>query len=428
MFLALPERMMRLCNALYGAPFTLRLIGRTMVLVHEPEAVRQVLSGQDSRLVMSDYNHVLEPIVESESVLLLDDERHGRYRKLLMEPFRRSQIQSHYAGMEARCAAHLARLRPGQRVSAFDLYEQITLEIILVLLLGPLDAEPLRSLRETLQPVTHVSLPLLTVPLLRRDLGPLSPGRRFSRGRARLSATLDGLIADRRAAVERGEVPPGLLTGWVGIRDEQGEAMSNLVLRSMIMTIIVTGHETTAAGLSWSLTHLLHSPEAAARLEEELRGASTLEQLDELPWLDAVCREALRIAPVLPAVPRTVREPVTISGCELPAGVEATPLAFYSHRNPRIFEEPERFNPERFIGRKYSPYEYYPFGGGPRMCLGWAFGLGQMKVLLATTLRRLRLERAEAKAPVGTWRQVTWIPKGGGLFQVGATRELKASK
>ena len=418
-----PQRFLLSNRARFGPAFTIRLTGRDMILFSAPEAVRQIFSDPEQRLRMSDYNRIVEPIVESESLLLLDDARHEHQRKLLMESFRRSRLQALFGPMEAICTDHLSRLRPGQRITAFDLYERITLEVILGVLLGPQSPDALARLRSTMEPVTNMSLFLLLIPALRRDLGPLSPGRRFIRGRARLSAALNELIAERRAALERGDSPPGMLTELVAIRDEQGQPMSDLTLRSVMMSVIVAGHETTAAALAWGLIFLLNDAEAAGRLEAELDSVTSPEELSELPWLDAVCREALRISPIFPAVPRTTREPQQIGGHALPGGVEVSCCAYFSHRDPQVFEEPERFNPERFLNKKYSPYSYYPFGGGSRMCIGWAFGLGQMKVLLAATMRQMKLKALDSRPQAGQWRQITWIPRRGGRVEVLGPRD-----
>lgn len=413
-----PEALLRPCLRRYGTPLTLRLIGRTLVFFSRPEAVRQLIGSQDPRVGMSRYNQIIEPIVEGDALLLVEGPRHEHLRKLLTRPFRPSSVRAMAGTMAGICATHLERLRPGQKFSAFAFYEHITLEVILSFLLGPLSRPELDRLRAILAPVTNVSLLLLLVPLLREATGPLSPGRRFQRGRERLQATLDALIAERRAALSRGERPEGLLTTLVEALDEGGQPLSDRCVRSQMMTTIVAGHETTAAALSWALPYVLRDAACLGRLREELQTVSAIDALDGLPWLDAICRETLRIQSIFPSIPRSLVQDMEVDGVHLPAGTEVAPLAWYSHRDPQSFPDPERFDPQRFIDKKYSPNVYYPFGGGDRMCLGSAFGLVQMKIALAVTLRDLELEALDRKAPVGSWRQITWIPRGGGRVRV----------
>ena len=169
-----------------------------------------------------------------------------------------------------------------------------------------------------------------------------------------------------------------------------------------MISLIGAGHETTASALSWALYHIHRDPQVKARLLEELSGdAGPLdpEAVTRLPYLDAVCSEALRLNPVAPLVGRTLRQSLTLKGYDLPPGISVGIGIVNVHRRPDLYPEPERFRPERFLERDYSAFEYLPFGGGSRRCLGAAFAVYEMKLVLATALRTHGL-RLVSEAPV----------------------------
>src|SRR5262249_29163384 len=162
-------------------------------------------------------------------------------------------------------------------------------------------------------------------------------------------------------------------------------------LRDEMFTLLVAGHETTATSLSWAVHRIVTHAEVRARLLAELgdvvgRGPLRPEHLPRLEYLDATIRETLRLNPILPVVGRRLVAPMRIGRRDLPAGVIATPCIYLTHRRADLWPEPERFNPERFIGARPSPYAFFPFGGGVRRCLGMAFALYEMKIVLAEML------------------------------------------
>jgi cytochrome P450 len=181
------------------------------------------------------------------------------------------------------------------------------------------------------------------------------------------------------------------------------------------VTLLAAGHETTATALTWVVQHVLAHPEVGRALDDELaRGGSD--------YLDAVIRESLRLRPVIAAVARRLKAPMTVAGHSLPAGVTVMPCAYLAHRRAESFPEPERFRPERFLGKKPDPASWLPFGGGARRCLGMAFALFEMRVVLATLFARTRL-RLPPEGPADiSRRMITLAPAGGGRVVVEATR------
>jgi cytochrome P450 len=201
-------------------------------------------------------------------------------------------------------------------------------------------------------------------------------------------------------------------------RYEDGRAMTDVELCDEMITLLLAGHETTATALAWTTYHVLRSPHVVERVKTELAAvvaddALRAEHLPRLEYLDAVVKEGLRINPVLDDVGRLVKRPIEIGGWRLPAGVAVAPQIHLVHHREDLYPDPERFDPERFVGHRVNPYEFLPFGGGARRCLGMAFALYEMKVVLARVFARSELRLASARPVRPVRRAITLAPSGG---------------
>jgi cytochrome P450 family 135 len=213
-------------------------------------------------------------------------------------------------------------------------------------------------------------------------------------------------IRERRGApdlVERDDVLSMLLQA----RHEDGSEMSDEQLRDQLMTLLVAGHETTASSLAWAVERLVRNPPVLARLRDEVAAGD-----DE--YVDAVCKETLRLRPILALVLRRLTEPMEIGGRLLPAGANIAPCIYLVHRRPDIYPEPYAFRPERFIERPAGTYTWIPFGGGVRRCLGASFALFEMRVVLRELVKRLELRASDERPERVTRRAITLVPDRGG--------------
>jgi hypothetical protein len=205
----------------------------------------------------------------------------------------------------------------------------------------------------------------------------------------------------------------------VGAVDDDGEALDDRSLRDQLMTLLLAGHETSATTLAWAFEELLRVPGEQERLiaeAEAVLGGAPVEadHLPKLERIDSAIKEALRLHPVTGATARKLMKPATIGGHELPAGVVVVAVMYLTHRRPELYPEPERFIGDRFIGKKIDPYAWAPFGGGIRRCLGMAFALHEMKVILATMFGMgLRLELEKQGPYETTMRSIVFAPRGG---------------
>jgi cytochrome P450 len=180
-----------------------------------------------------------------------------------------------------------------------------------------------------------------------------------------------------------------------------------------LLTFVVAGHETTATSLAWAMYELHRRPETLAKLRDEVGAESAPDALAKLPYLDAVCSETLRMHPPVPLVTRKLLGEFTLGPHTLPAGTVVGVGVYNAHNRAETFEAPSEFRPERFIQRTYSPFEYCPFGGGARRCLGAAFAMYELKVVLATLVSHGTF-RLDEPAPVRhAFRIGTYGPETG---------------
>ena len=229
-----------------------------------------------------------------------------------------------------------------------------------------------------------------------------------------MMAPVDAVIHEQIAA-RRAESEPrdDILSLLLSARDEDGNALTDAELRDELMTLLLAGHETTATALAWTIERLVRSPRVLKRLREEREGDSGTE------YLDAVVKEALRMRPVVPGVIRQLQRPLRIGGMDLPKGINIAPSIYLIHSHPDVYPEPDVFRPERFLGDDTpSTYEWLPFGGSIRRCLGASFALYEMRIVLDTILRRATLETTDAAPEKVRRRFVTFTPAEGGRVRV----------
>jgi cytochrome P450 len=399
-WIARPMPFMERCRERYGDAFTLRIAHEgTWVLLSDPEAVKQVFTGDPRLLHAGEGNAVLLPVLGSHSVLLLDDDPHMAQRKLLLPPLHGPRLAAHAGTMREVAEREVASWRPDETLPLAPRMADLTLEIIARTVFGTADPELLRRLRKTIEmlaaPGVYALFMLLfgpqragKMPVLRKALEPVDSA---------LLAEIDRRRADPLLA-ERDDVLSLLLQA----RHEDGSPLSDRELRDEIMTLLVAGHETTATAVSWAVERLLRHPDKLAR-------AATGDE----DYLDAVVKETLRLRPVIPLVARRLVEPMEIGGWELPAGVTVTPSIYLMHRREDVYPDARAFRPERFLEQPAGTYTWIPFGGGVRRCLGAAFAIQEMKIVLSAILSRSRLRPARPRSERVTRRTITLVPEHG---------------
>lgn len=424
-----PLQTLERCAKLYGDWFTFRFPrGVTIVYTSDPEAIRDIFAGDPELLHAGEGNRFFKPLLGPRSVLVLDGTEHRRARRLMMPPFHGERMRAYGRAISELTARRAAAWPRGRELNLHHELQGLALEVIFgtVFGLGEGPSDLRDGLAKLLDTATSPLDMFMALIFLDKDGRPP-----FWRLQQRLGAwtpwggialeveRLDGLLL-REFSARRKRPGDDILSLLLSARDENGDALDERELRDQMITLLVAGHETTATTLAWAVRLLLSNPDAHERLRAELAGcAGGPDELATLPYLDAVIQETLRLRPVVPIVWRLLKAPLKIAGRELPAGVAVAPCIYLTHRRPDLWPEPERFRPERFLERAPKPWEFLPFGGGGRRCLGMAFALYEMKLILAGLVKAARLSPARAEESVPVRRSVTLAPADGVPVLVG---------
>jgi len=354
-----------------------------------------------------------------EGLLTSEDEVHRRQRRLAQPAFHRSRIASYAAVMTAYGLQTSARWRDGDALDMSAEMMQLTLGIVGKTLF---DADVVSDAQEVGEAMTVVMdlFNTITIPFfeLLQKL-PLPQLRRFDAAKARLDAIIYRLIEQRRLAGEdRGDLLSMLLLAQD--TEVDGGGMTDEQLRDELMTIFLAGHETTANALTWTWYLLSQNPEAEARLHEEIDRVLAgrvpgFDDVAKLKYTEMVLAESMRLYPPAWALGRLAMEDFEIGGYVVPRKSLVLMSQYVMHRDPRYFAEPFKFNPERWTAeaRESRPqFSYFPFGGGPRRCIGEGFAWMEGILLIATIARQWQM-RLVPNHPVVLKPVITLRPKHG---------------
>jgi cytochrome P450 family 135 len=384
----------------YGDVFTIRLVpsSRVCVVLTRPEHIREVFGSPPSVMHAGEGNMVLEPIMGSHSLLLLDDEDHVRMRKQLMPAFSGAALRG-YAGMVLELAqADVATWPVGKPFKVHERMRNLTLEIILQVILGVTDADRLNTLRPLLDKIVSVS-PVIMLGGFYPSLLRVRPWKTYLETQQQVDEILSDEIAQRRERFAgRNDVLSRLLAAgnW-----------SDVELRDQLVTLLLAGHETTATALAWTFHELARRPR---ELEFGQQAADTGAD-DEL---EAIVKEALRLHPVVYQVGRRVTETTDIAGYRLPRGTTIMAAIGVVHRDAEHFPVPREFRPQRFLSDDPpAPGTWIPFGGGARRCIGAGFSLMEATEILRAVLTTYNLQAPHPKPEPPQAKNVTLVPRRG---------------
>jgi cytochrome P450 len=400
---------------LYGDTFRVPTFIGPLTITGSPEAIRAIYTADpDSFDVWA--AKLTEPIFGKISVVVSTGERHRRDRKLLTPPFSANTIRAFGPTVARSANDAMARLPIGRPFSMLETTQSIALDVILRVVFCVTGEERVEKARRTVLKLidTLSLLPLVIfVPALRRDFGGIGPYAQQKRASAALEAILAEEIRERR----RDESAPhnDVLSLLMSVRYEDGAPLTEEALIDQLRALLFAGHETTAVSLAWALYFLHRDPETLSRVLAEIDALgpdADPDAIASLPYLEAVCMETMRIRPPVAGVARVAKKPFDLLGYTIPAGEAMSPSTLILHAREDIYPEPERFLPQRFIERKFSPFEYIPFGGGARRCLGAAFAMYEMKVVLGTLLRSYRMQLVSSEPIKHVDRGITLGPSG----------------
>ena len=383
----------------YGPVAGFRLGGRPIYLLDDAELIEEVLVTSQHRYVR-DTGALLVRELVGEALVSSEDPAHVRRRRLMQPAFHRARVAS-YATIMVDESERLAE--DWEARALIDLgaeMTRLTLGVVGAALLGADVGERAREVAAVVARIVRrgaLAAPAVTLaaPLLAalRERFPGSPSLLFARERGELERLVAPLIEARRGdAAQRGD----LLSLLMQARDADGSALSDGDLRNELVTLILAGHETTSAALTWSWYLLATHPVVEARLHAELDAvlgdrAPAFEDLPRLRYASNVFDEALRLYPPAPAFGRRPLQDVELGGYRIERMASIFVSPYVTGRNPRYFDEPLAFKPERWEGPPPAKFAYFPFGAGSKMCIGEPFARLEGVLALATLARRYRL-------------------------------------
>jgi cytochrome P450 len=409
----------------FGPIFTMRLLHSPVVFMLGPEANHFITVGHPENFHWRESSFGdLIPLL-GDGLLTIDDDFHDRARAIMMPAFHREQVAAATEAMAIEADRAIDALPVGEVVDIYQWMRNLAMRIAMRALLGldPDEAGKGAAAAEHFERALGYYGIDFHLRLLR---GPGSPWRKMVASREVLDEIVFGEIKRRRAQPDAGR--RDILSLLVAVRGEGGDEFSSREIRDQVMTLMFAGHDTSTSTLTFMLHELARHPEVTRRLLEEqdsvLGGAEpTPEQLEkEMPYLDMVLDEVLRLYPPAWIGPRRAVREFEFGGRTVPRGAYVNYCSWASHRLPEVFPQPEAFLPERFTRERKAALPrgaYVPFGGGSRICIGKRFGQTEVKLVATKLLQRLQLDSLPGRTM--TIRQMpTLSPKGGLKMRVRA--------
>ena len=395
----------------YGDPFFINALNGPVVITGRPDLIREIFGHEPDEMGLFATGTV-RPILGEGSLLMMEGQTHRCERRLLTPLFHGERMKAYGPTFQKVALQHAGNLLEGQRFAGLDLMQNISQEIIARAIFGGQDEQTVAEMKMAARQVARNSSPLIFFSRrMQFSFFGFSPWDNFRQAQRRLFAALDQEIQNARtSAAERQDILAMLLRA----RYEDGRSMDEAHLKDELSTLLFAGHETSALAMAWALYHVHRHPEVLRELRASLdAGDDSPESLAKNEYLKAVIQESLRLNPIVTEVLRMLKTPLTLDRYVIPAGIAVAPAAVLAHYNPTTFPQPDQFRPKRFLERSYSPFEYLPFGGGHRRCIGAAFANYEMAVVLGTLFRRYEFELLEKREVVSVRRNVTMGPSTG---------------
>ena len=381
----------------HGDVVELTMLGRPWTLLFHPDDIEDLLVGHAADLARDDYSNVLKRVL-GEGLLTSDGELWKKQRRLASAAFTPKRIREYAEAMSRVTDQGLARWKDGERVQLHEEMSHLTLEVVADVLFGAsVSKADVDTVRESME-VFNVLFAQSAETVLRIPTWVPTP---LNRAAQRAVERLDGLIARivetrRRSGERRNDVLDALLTAT----DEDGTKMNDKQLRDEVVTLFLAGHETTALALTYTLRLLATHPEKYGRMLDEVDGvlagrAPTQADAERLPFTSAIVREGLRLYPPVWSMARHSRRDLELAGVPIRANMQVILSQWVVQRDARWFREPERFRPERWLGDECADlprFAYFPFGGGPRVCIGQHFALLELVLVLARLSQTVTFE------------------------------------
>lgn len=402
-----PMPYMEECVKNYGDIFTLKLNPNLppIVFVHTPEAMQEVLNNDTKELeAPGDLNEPFKYLLGNNSMILLSGAQHQRQRQLIMPPLHGERMRNYADVINDITEKVINKQQINQSFNVRIATQEITLRVMMQAVFGLYEGERAEELQQTLCEILETGsqvwrVALLYFPVLQNMIGISQLWKKQQQRQNKADQLIYAEIQERRENPDPSRTD--ILSLLMAARDEAGEPMSDVELRDELMTLLVAGHETTATAIAWALYWIHKLPEVRKKLLAEIDSLGEnpdSSAIFKLPYLTAVCNETLRIYPVgMLTFPRRVKTPISLCGYDLEPGTVIYGSIYLTHHREDIYPHSQQFNPERFIEKQFSPYQFIPFGAGARRCIGLAFAQFEMKLALAKILQGWEMELADTR-------------------------------
>ena len=410
-FMKAPFALLQECRKECGDVFSLRLLGLgDWIFLCSPRLAEEMFKAPEDHLSAGDANRqFLGYLLGMDSAIAKDGPEHRERRSLLSTFLNGQEAASHTALSRQITTECIARWPLGEEFSLLPHTTQITLRLLIAVITGIREPATLDVLVARADEFFETALksPLMMMPWFRWNLGKHSPWGRILWLRNQFRAALEEEIEARRQ--QNPEGANNILTALLAARDSQGEPLANATILDEITNLVSAGQETSSRILVWAVRGILAHPEALARIHEELETVLQGRPIDSadlpnLKYLDAVINEGIRYQPLGPFTgARRTKKPFVIGGFEMPVGSLVAHCHAEISQREDLFPMPRGFHPENFHNRSFSPYEWCPFGGGARTCLGRGLALMHLKAVLATIFQQtaIRLCQTDIKPVSG---------------------------
>jgi len=405
MALVAPLWMMRRLRERYGSAFMINIpvFGEALV-ISDPAEVKQLFMTSPDLADILDIN--LGLVLGPNSFFAISGDAHKKQRKLLTPPFHGRRLRAYEAIIEEEAVREMAAWPEDREFATLGPMMHITLSAILRAVFGA-DGNELAELRTLLPAMVKLGSRLVALPIPRTDLGRWSPWGRAHAQRREYDAIIDRLIAAARQDPRLDE-RDDVLALMLQSRYDDGSAMSRDEISDQLLTLLTAGHETTATTLAWAVERLRRHPAVLRQLADEADAGGS--QLRE-----ATILEIQRVRPVIDGTLRKVRVPdLRLGRWTLPKGQVVLVSIYLIHRDETLFPNARSFDPDRFVDARPDTYQWIPFGGGVRRCIGAAFAHMEMNVVLRTLLRDFTLEPTSERGERWHSRGVAYCPAKGG--------------
>jgi cytochrome P450 len=390
----------------YGDVFSLRVppYADNLVVFSRPEHIKEIFAADPVDLHAGEGNQILGPVMGEHSLLLVDEDEHARARRLLMPAFNGASLRGYRDLVSDLAKSEVDRWSRNAEVITLDRMNSLTLEVIMRVVFGVTDQHTRDQLAPRLHRIVDIS-PIVLLGWVVPGLCRVGPWKRFNDNQSEIDALLYAEIAQRRQVTDLAE-RTDVLSRLLQVGSETDDApLTDAELRDQLVTLLLAGHETTAAALSWTLYELASHPEV------QHEGYVAARDGDE-KLLEALLKESMRLHPVIASTARKLTREQTIGGWNLPAGTVVNTSILLAHQRPDNYPDTWTYRPTRFLDNEVEPNMWLPFGGGVRRCIGAGFSLMEGSVVLREVLTRYRLALPDGTEPErGRVRNITTVPR-----------------